>query len=116
MTSTPISATVEVLSEDGEQSVATSSLGIENGFLRLSATGFHYSAPTIKVKFEQPKPLVTPTPIQSSPSTPGTPTPQITAQAATKVIISKTILCIKGKSIKKISGINPKCPFGYKKK
>lgn len=27
-----------------------------------------------------------------------------------------TILCIKGKSIKKISGIGPKCPAGFKKK
>ena len=116
MTSAPISATVEVLSDDGEQSVATSSLGIENGFLRLSATGFHYSAPTIKVKFEQPKPVVIPTPIQSSPSTPTTPAPQITTQAATKVITSKTITCVKGKSIRKITGINPKCPIGYKKK
>jgi len=27
---------------------------------------------------------------------------------------SKTITCIKGKLIKKITGINPKCPSGYK--
>jgi hypothetical protein len=29
---------------------------------------------------------------------------------------SKSISCAKGKTIKKVSGINPKCPAGYKKK
>ena len=29
---------------------------------------------------------------------------------------SSTITCIKGKTSKKISGINPRCPTGYKKK
>jgi hypothetical protein len=28
----------------------------------------------------------------------------------------KTISCIKGKTTKKITGTNPKCPAGYKKK
>ena len=28
----------------------------------------------------------------------------------------KTISCVKGKSIKKVSGLSPKCPSGYKKK
>jgi hypothetical protein len=32
------------------------------------------------------------------------------------VITKKTIVCIKGKSTKKISGTNPKCPKGYKLK
>ena len=30
--------------------------------------------------------------------------------------INSTITCIKGKLIKKVTGINPKCPSGYKKK
>jgi secreted trypsin-like serine protease len=29
---------------------------------------------------------------------------------------NKTITCIRGKTVKKIVGLNPKCPFGYKKK
>jgi hypothetical protein len=28
----------------------------------------------------------------------------------------KTISCVKGKTIKKVSGLSPKCPSGYKKK
>jgi hypothetical protein len=32
------------------------------------------------------------------------------------VVTKKTIVCMKGKSTKKVSGINPKCPKGYKVK
>ena len=28
----------------------------------------------------------------------------------------KSITCVKGKSTKKVSAVNPKCPTGYKKK
>jgi hypothetical protein len=34
----------------------------------------------------------------------------------TKVAANKTITCIKGKTIKKVTGTNPKCPAGYKLK
>jgi hypothetical protein len=32
------------------------------------------------------------------------------------VVTKKTIVCVKGKTTKKISGTNPKCPKGYKVK
>ena len=32
------------------------------------------------------------------------------------VVTKKTIFCVKGKTTKKVSGINPKCPKGYKLK
>ena len=35
---------------------------------------------------------------------------------ATKVAAKKTITCIKGKTTKKVTGTNPKCPTGYKLK
>lgn len=38
---------------------------------------------------------------------------EIAAQKATK---KSTITCVKGKTVKKVTGINPKCPSGYKKK
>jgi hypothetical protein len=34
----------------------------------------------------------------------------------TAVADKKTINCIKGKTVKKVTGINPKCPAGYKTK
>ena len=39
------------------------------------------------------------------------------ADTKAKVIPTKTtITCIKGKTLKKVTAINPKCPAGYKKK
>lgn len=37
-------------------------------------------------------------------------------ETVSKLTTKKTIFCVKGKSIKKISAITPKCPAGYKKK
>jgi hypothetical protein len=34
--------------------------------------------------------------------------------AGSPVVARKTITCIKGKSIKRVSGVNPKCPKGFK--
>lgn len=48
-----------------------------------------------------------PTPTQVSPTPISSPTPEPT-------IKKLAITCIKGKSIKKIVAINPKCPLGYK--
>ena len=39
------------------------------------------------------------------------------AATKTKVVLPKTtITCIKGKTLKKITAVSPKCPSGYKKK
>ena len=83
----PISARISVISAEGEQKVATTTLREKDGWLYLAAYGFTFSAPTIKVKFTQAK--------------------------AKK---SKSLTCYKGKQSKVIKGINPKCPAGYKAK
>jgi hypothetical protein len=67
------------------------------------ASGFTFSAPTIKVKYVAPKP--TPTPVATESPTP-------TAAALKK----STITCIKGKAVKKVTALKPVCPKGYKKK
>ena len=63
--------------------------------------------------------LVTPTPVPVATATP-TPTPTPTATATpspTKTVVkATTITCIKGKTTKKVTAVNPKCPSGYKKK
>jgi hypothetical protein len=34
-----------------------------------------------------------------------------------KIVVKKTsITCVKGKTSKKVTAVNPKCPTGYKKK
>lgn len=67
------------------------------------------------------KPTPTPTPSQSTQPAP-TPTPSQSTQPAvvtsTKSTPSKktTITCVKGKTAKKVTAVQPKCPSGYKVK
>ena len=103
----PISAKIEVVSENGQNQVAVTTVNEKNGWLYLSAKGFTFSAPVVSVKLSQEKAVEVVTP---SPSP--TPTP-----AAKPVAMKKTsITCVKGKTTKKVTAINPKCPTGYKKK
>ena len=107
-TSAPIRAELSIVNDQGNQKVATEILGEKNGWLYLSAGGFTYSSPTIKVKLEQDAPAPTPTPTASA-----TPTPSASAKPVAKAV---TITCIKGKTSKKVTAVKPKCPAGYKKK
>ncbi len=103
-TSAPISARVEIASEDGSPNIATTVINEDSasGMFTLTASGFHYSTPQLSVKLLQEK---TPTPV-ATPS--ATPTPKAVAKV-------KSILCIKGKIKKTVKGTNPRCPTGYKK-
>lgn len=103
-TSAPIQASLSILSEDGAPQVATQIINEKNGWLTLSAAGFTYSSPTIKVKLSQEVPAPT-----------ATPSPDITAQTSA-VKKKSTITCIKGKITKKVTAVSPKCPTGYKRK
>jgi hypothetical protein len=87
----PISAKISIISESGEANVATTVVNEKDGWLRMAAYGFTFSSPTLKVKLTQP-------------STSGS------------LVVKKTITCVKGKTTKKVTAVNPKCPSGYKKK
>jgi hypothetical protein len=45
-----------------------------------------------------------------------TPTPTPTVAKPTTVAKKTTITCVNGKTTKKVTAVNPKCPSGYKKK
>ena len=111
----PIRASVSVLSSDGStQNVATELVTEKNGWMTLSAKNFTFSAPTIKVKLVQDNPVST-TPSQSDKPVSTAPSEQ--AAPVTKTMIKvKIINCVKGKTTKKVSGSNPKCPTGYKQR
>lgn len=86
-TSAPVSATVSITSENGEPSTATTQVNEKNGWLTLAAYNFTFSSPTVRVSLTQ-----------------------------AKEVKKSTISCVKGKKIKKVTAINPKCPSGYRKK
>ncbi len=116
--SAPISATVNVTSSDGGvQRVASTVLSESKGWLHLGAYGFGFSAPTVKMKLIQEKatPVVVTVPSPTPVAAPIAPAPVI-AKVISPAPASKTITCVKGKTTKKVSGIKPVCPAGYKKK
>lgn len=98
----PIQASLSITSSDGSQQVATTVIGERNGWLFMTAKNFEFSAPVIKAKLSQELPVaeVTPSPVPTM---------------GVKPLVKKTITCVKGKTKKKVSSYNPKCPTGYKK-
>ncbi len=109
----PVGAKVAVISSKGLESIATTSLTENSGWLHLSVNGFTFSNPTISVKLNQES--VAPPANPPAPTSSPTPTQVISSKqnvAAKKL----TILCVKGKSTKKVFAIKPVCPSGYKKK
>jgi hypothetical protein len=106
-----VSATISAsYPELGVSEIVTTTSQVKDGFFKVSATGFHYSAPVIKMKVTQSASTQSVTPVESAPS----PTP--TASPAVQKAKKSTITCSKGKVTKKVTATNPKCPAGYKKK
>jgi hypothetical protein len=68
--------------------------------IRLVANNFHYSSPTFAFKMPKAEKVM------NQPKTSRSPSSQS----------KKVISCAKGKVTKKVTGTNPKCPTGYKKK
>jgi len=110
-TSAPIQASLSVIYADGEAKKATTLVSEKNNWLRLSAKGFTYSSPTVKVRLTQEKAAAAPSPAPSA-----SPTPMASASAAPVAAKKTTITCVKGKTSKKVTAVNPTCPKGYKKK
>ncbi len=103
----PIKASVEVTNSDGTSNIATSSFTEKDKWTYLSIKGFTFSQPTIKTRFVQEKIVAQPSPTPTIAPTPS-PTPAVVQRT--------TINCVKGKNTKKIKGVKPKCPAGFKKK
>jgi hypothetical protein len=98
----PIGATISIVSSDGTPRVATTLVKQDDKFVNFAISGFEFSTPTVRVKFTQ--------------SAAVTPTPKPTATSVSKSSSpKKAITCVKGSTKKKISGVNPKCPAGFKK-
>ena len=89
----PISAVVSITSEDGANNAATTVVKEDSGWLSLSAYNFTYSSPVIRIKLT------------------GSPISTIKPKVSVPKIVVKKITCVKGKSIRVVSGT--KCPSGY---
>jgi hypothetical protein len=82
-------ASVQVVDQDGVVSTAVTTIGVDDQFIRFSATGFTFSTKIMKVKFFKTKKELD----QSK---------------------KKIIACVKGKTVRTIAGVKPVCPKGFK--
>jgi hypothetical protein len=96
-------AKVEITYQNGTSKLATvtSNYDAKNDWINLRAYGFTYSTPQLAVSFKKPAEAITPIAETKPPA---------------KVTPKKTITCVKGKTVKKVTAVAPKCPAGYKKK
>lgn len=92
----PPSATVSVGYGSDVVTVATVTIKADSGWVYFSANGFHYSSPSIQVKFAKP--------VTNS-----------TAVLAPRPDGKAIQWCAKGSAKKKVTAVNPTCPAGYKK-
>lgn len=108
----PISATVSIVSESGENKIAVTKVSQKDGFINLGAYGFTFSNPTLRVTLTQEKPA-------ESLSTPTSSIPTVSSSGAVitkNSVTKKTTTCVKGKVTRKITGVKSKCPPGFVKR
>jgi hypothetical protein len=84
---------LSVINSDGTPNIATVTTKITAEKFAFHAAGFHFSAPKLVARVVSSK-ISDPTPVAAK----------------------KTITCVKGKFIKKVTALQPKCPTGYKKR
>lgn len=73
----------------------------------MNAANFGFSTPTIKATLKQEKETVV---YSAETST------QTVMQKPAPIVRKSTIVCTKGKTVKKVVGVKPVCPKGFTKK
>lgn len=97
-------ASISVTNQDGNTDIATTNLGLQNGWVNFEAAGFTFSSPTISAKIKLPE-------------EPKQPEPVVQKESISPEIKLKTITCISAKKVvKKITSASPVCPKGFKKR
>jgi len=86
----PLNASVSVVDDQGVTTVGTRNISEKDGWIKIAAYGFGFSAPTVKVKFSQGK--------------------------SSGVAKPKSIVCAKGKQQRTVTGAKPTCPKGWKQR
>jgi hypothetical protein len=103
-------AEVSISYADGQSaSIATVSQEFKDESLRITAANFHLSKPTISTKLLNES-------IASETKSDSTMAITEKTPIVQPMIMKSSITCVKGKVIKKVTAVNPKCPAGYKKK
>lgn len=112
-------ASVSVINQDGEKKIFTSSYTVNSGYLNFQISGFTYSVNTIKIRLEQAGSSSNSSQSNQDATSPaGASSTTNQSTTATKPTSSasakKSITCVKGKTIKKVT--TKTCPAGFKKR
>ena len=94
---------VSVINEDGSSQIATTAVFIEDEILKVRASGFHYSSPSIVIKASDNKRVS-----QISKTT-------TVRKESLSGVKKKTIVCSKGTTQRRITALKPTCPSGYRR-
>jgi len=122
ITNVPTSASISITTSAGGERVSTVALRQLGNWVFLSAENFTFSSPTLRIKLNQTSSAVsqstgTTEVKKESPAPEAKEVKEVAAAKPAAAVAKKiTITCTKGKLIKKLSGTNPKCPVGFKKK
>ena len=108
--------TVSVRTSEGGSTAATKTVAVKNGRIIIQVFGFEFPDPMLDISLNPSYDLMsTSAGAASNMSAAGTvkttasPKPSPTAKVT-------SISCIKGKQLRKVTGVKPKCPAGFKKR
>jgi len=107
---------VSVRTTEGGSTAATKTVAVKNGRIIIQVFGFEFPDPMLDISLNPSYDAMSSSaPAASNMSAQGTvqktPTPKPTVAPKTT-----TISCLKGNQLKKVTGVKPTCPTGYKKK
>jgi hypothetical protein len=91
-------AQLSITYENGISNLALLTTSLDKNIFTIRASGFHYSSPTLHLKFNEPKSASLPNKI-----------------AKNKSVSEISIKCVKGKIRKSVSGLKATCTVGFTK-
>jgi len=101
------------ISYGGAKGTILSSVSLKSfkNWVYLSADNFTFSAPTISVRLEKSQPKTSGAPVTKKSDQPTASAPTSLSKQGKLTVIK----CVKGATVKKIKGLKPKCPKGYRR-
>ena len=107
---------VSVRTNEGGSTAATKTVAVKNGRIIIQVFGFEFPDPMLDISLNPSFDLMASSALADSnmsaqATVKKSPTPKPTVAPKTT-----TISCLKGNQLKKVTGVKPTCPTGYKKK
>lgn len=109
-------AIVEVTASDGTPQTATHTTKYiaASDVVEIRAYGYTFSSPKIKIKLQQNSASDATAAAEQSTSKSAQAAPATSSKKVASKSALKTLICKKGKVVKRIVGTKPKCPAGYR--